>query len=570
MAERSVSIMIGGAAGQGLATVGRLLSKSLVRAGYDIVVRQDYMSRVRGGHNTFIVRVSTGNVRAPREAMDILAALNQESIDLHLDDLAEGGLVFADPALDAKGRPGLSIPFADLAPTPIFQNVAALGVLASVLGLDRDVPAGLLAETFGKKGQDVVRANHEVLDAAYAWVAEQGLGFEPLAPAPERGPRMMLGGNEAIALGALAAGVRFCSFYPMTPATSVAQNLITHGRSMGVVVEQAEDEIAAVNMAIGASFSGAKSLVPTSGGGLALMTEGVSLAGVSETPLVCVVAMRPGPATGLPTRTEQADLDLVLYAGHGEFPRAVLAPGTPAEAFELAHRAFDLAERWQSPVFVLSDQFLADSWRAVEPLDARALPPVAGPLKAWDGEGAYQRYAVTDSGVSPRVIPGFSRDLVLGDSHEHTPDGHITEDRDVRTAMQDKRLRKGCGLWQEVVAPSYEGGEAPELLLVSWGSTRGAAEEAAEDLRARGVDAASLHFSQVWPLKADQFLPRLEAAGAVVVVEGNSTGQFARLLRQEGAEVHGMVLKYDGRPFTPEWIVAALGEKGFATGEGQK
>ena len=567
MAEISVNVMIGGAAGQGLATVGQLLAKSLVRSGYEIVVRQDYMSRVRGGHNTFIIRAAAGDIRAPREDMDILVALNQETLDLHKDELVADGLVVLGDDLDAGGLPALRVPFKDLAPKPIFQNVAALGVLAATLGLDPEVPKALLAQTFAKKGDEIVARNHAVLDAAYEWQGRQELDFEPLDPAPERGPRMMIGANEAIALGALAAGVKFCSFYPMTPATSVAQNLITHGRGMGVVVEQAEDEIAAMNMAIGASFSGARSLVPTSGGGFALMTEGVSLAAVSETPLVCVVAMRPGPATGLPTRTEQADLNLVLHAGHGEFPRAILAPGTVQEAFTLAHRAFDLAERWQSPVFVLSDQFMADSFRAVEPFDARKLPEPAKPLTSWEGEGPYERYALTDSGVSPRVAPGFSETLVLGDSHEHTPDGHITEDIDMRIAQKDKRLRKGCGLWEEAVAPTYEGGEAPEVLLVSWGSTRGAAEEAAMDLRDSGVDAASLHFSQVWPLKADQFMNRLEAARKVVVVEGNGTGQFAQLLRAEGATVDAMALKYDGRPFTPEWIVATLMEQGVVGGE---
>lgn len=567
MAERAVNVMIGGAAGQGLATVGQLLAKGLVRSGYEIVVRQDYMSRVRGGHNTFIIRASTGDIRAPREDMDILVALNQETVDLHKDELALDGMVILGDDLDAGDLPHLSIPFKDLAPKPIFQNVAALGVLASALGLERDVPKLLLSQTFGKKGEEIVAKNHGVLDAAYDWLAGQALAFEPLDPAPERGPRMMLGANEAIALGAMAAGVRFCSFYPMTPATSVAQNLITHGRELGVVVEQAEDEIAAMNMAIGASYSGARSLVPTSGGGFALMTEGVSLAAVSETPLVCVVAMRPGPATGLPTRTEQADLNLVLHAGHGEYPRAILAPGTVEEAFVLAHKSFDLAERFQSPVFVLSDQFMADSFRAVEPFDARSLPEPARPLASWDGEGPYERYAVTDSGVSPRVVPGFSKTLVLGDSHEHLPDGHITEDIEIRISQKDKRLRKGCGLWEETVAPTYEGGDVPEVLLVSWGATKGAAEEAAMDLRDSGVDAASLHFSQVWPLKADQFLPRFEAARKVVVVEGNGTGQFAQLLRAEGASVDAMLLKYDGRPFTPEWIVAALMEQGIVGGE---
>ncbi|MBU1003238.1 MAG: 2-oxoacid:acceptor oxidoreductase subunit alpha [Proteobacteria bacterium] len=562
MPEKSVNIMIGGAAGQGLATVGQLLTKALIRSGYHVVVRQDYMSRVRGGHNTYIIRASVDDIRAPRESMDFLVALNQESVDLHLDELGEGGLVLCDETLDAKGRPGLAIPFNAIAPKPIFQNVAALGVLTSVLGLHRDVPAKLLGETFAKKGEALVKQNHEVLDAAYAWVKTQNRVIEPLEPVSNPVKRLMMGGNEAIAMGALAAGVKFCSFYPMTPATSVAQNLITHGRELGVVVEQAEDEIAAMNMTIGASYAGARSLVPTSGGGFALMTEGVSLAAVAETPLVCVVAMRPGPATGLPTRTEQADLNLVLYAGHGEFPRAIFAPGTVEEAFRLAHRAFDQAERYQSPVFVLSDQFLADSFRSVEPFEPRALPAPISPLKDWTGEGPYERYAVTDSGVSPRVVPGFSETLVVGDSHEHTPSGHITEDIELRIEQKQKRLRKGCGLWEDVVAPSFEGPDKPDVLLVSWGSTRGAAEEATWDLRADGVKAASLHFSQVWPLKLDQFAAVLDSAKKVVVVEGNGTGQFAALLKLAGARYDELVLKFDGRPFTPEYIVAALHKSG--------
>lgn len=562
MPEQCVNIMIGGAAGQGLATVGQLLTKALIRSGYHVVVRQDYMSRVRGGHNTYIIRASVDEILAPREAMDVLVAMNQESVDLHVDELTDKARIFGSDELDYKDHPSVGIPLKELAPKPIFYNVAALGVLASVLGIDREVPAELLAATFGKKGEAIVQQNHDVLDAAYAWVKTQDTGVPPLDPVADPVKRLMMGGNEAIALGAMAAGVKFCSFYPMTPATSVAQNLITHGRELGVVVEQVEDEIAAMNMAIGASFSGARSIVPTSGGGFALMTEGVSLAAVAETPLVCVVAMRPGPATGLPTRTEQADLNLVLYAGHGEYPRAIFAPGTVEEAFRLAHRAFDQAERYQSPVFVLSDQFLADSFRSVEPFDVRSLPEPMAPLKEWTGDGEYERYAVTESGVSPRLVPGFSDTLVVGDSHEHTPDGHITEDIEVRNEQKEKRLRKGCGLWEDTVAPSYDGPENPDLLLVSWGSTRGAAEEAARDLTADGAKTASLHFSQVWPLKLDQFSKTLESAGKVVVVEGNGTGQFAALLRLAGASYDGLVLKYDGRPFTPEYIISALMKSG--------
>lgn len=564
MAQRSISVMIGGAAGQGLATVGQLLTKSLMRSGYEILVRQDFMSRVRGGHNTFIIRTATTPILAPRESMDILVAMNQETVDLHMDELGEGGLIFCGMELDPRGHAAVQMPFADLAPKPIFQNVAALGVLASVLGLDRKVPMKLLSETFGKKGEALVKQNHDVLEGAYAWTEERKVDFKPLPAVADPPKRLMLTANDAIALGALAAGANFCSYYPMTPGTSIAQALITHGRKMGVVVEQAEDEIAAMNMVIGASYAGARPIVPTSGGGFALMTEGVSLAGVSETPLVCALAMRPGPATGLATRTEQGDLNLVVYAGHGEFPRAVYAPGTVEDFFHLTYKAFDVAERFQVQAFVLSDQYAANSLRAVIPFDVRSLPEPAAPLLKWEGAGDYERYTVTESGVSPRLVPGFGKHLVLADSHEHTPDGHMTEEIDVRNAMQQKRLRKGQGLLAEVVPPVYDGVDTPELLLVNWGSTQGAVQEAAQDLRDVGWDVATLHFSQVWPLNTAQFMDKLTSARRVVCIEGNSTGQFAALVRQvAGFTFKDLVLKYDGRTFTPEYIVRELGKLGL-------
>jgi 2-oxoglutarate ferredoxin oxidoreductase subunit alpha len=565
MAEHCVNLMIAGAAGQGLATVGQLLAKSLVRGGYEVLVRQDFMSRVRGGHNTFLIRAANFPLDAPREAVNLLMALNQESVDLHLDEMAPGGLVFADTGLDRRGAAGRGVPFGELAPKPIFQNVAALGVLAGVLGLDPAIPKALLGETFAKKGEAVVAQNHEVLDAAYAWVRAGATPFAPLPPMAAPPRRLMLTGNEALALGAMAAGANFCSYYPMTPGTSIAQAMITHGRKLGVVVEQAEDEIAAMNMGLGAAYAGARALVPTSGGGFALMTEAVSLAGVTETPIVCAVAQRPGPATGLATRTEQADLNLVLHAGHGEFPRAVFAPGTVEEFFHLTHRAFDLAERFQSPVFVLSDQYMANSYRSVAPFDPAALPAPAEPLRRWTAKEPYGRYAVTESGVSPRLLPGFTDQLVLADSHEHVASGHMSEDIEVRNTMQDKRLRKGAGLLAETVAPTWDGPEAPELLLVCWGSTRGAALEAARDLRARGRSVGVVHFAQVWPLNESQYLERIQAAGRTVCVEGNSTGQFEQLLRQQSClRMDAHIHKYDGRTFTPEYILRALDALGLA------
>lgn len=555
------SIVIGGEAGQGLVTIGDMLVRTLIRSGYEVLVAQHYMSRVRGGHNTYNIRVGTDPVLASTDAIDILVALDQRTVDEQGAAL-NSGLIILDSRLDPGAHKAVRVPFADIASRPIYENIAALGVLAALLGLDREPVERLISETFSKKGDEVVARNMSVLDAAWQWAAGQAGACEPL-PLPT-GPkgRMMLQGNEAIALGALAAGVKFCAFYPMTPATSVAQNLIDHAERMGVVVEQAEDEIAAMNMVLGASYAGARALVPTSGGGFALMTEGVSLAGVMEQPVVIVLAQRPGPATGLPTRTEQADLDLALYAGHGEFPRAILAPATVEDCFHLTYAAFDLAERFQVPAFVLTDQYLADSYRAVVPFDLDALPPLAAPDLSTDKgpEGErYKRYELTESGVSPRRVPGFSKSLVLADCHEHTEQGNITEDAGLRVAMSDKRLRKGEGVRAMSLPPRLFGDAEPELLFICWGSSEGAVVEAAQGLRAGGRRVGIMSFTQVWPLEPAQFMPLCEAATEIVCVEGNATGQFARLLQLEGVRVARTILRYDGRPLTPAWILAHLG-----------
>jgi 2-oxoglutarate ferredoxin oxidoreductase subunit alpha len=333
---------------------------------------------------------------------------------------------------------------------------------------------------------------------------------------------------------------------------------------MGLVVEQAEDEIAAINMGLGASFTGARAMVATSGGGFALMTEGVSLAAMTETPIVIVIVGRPGPATGLPTRTAQEDLEFVLHSGHGEFPRAVLTPGTVDECFHLTRKAFDLAERSQGPVFILSDQFLADSYRAVEPFDVKSLASVAGPGDLESTERPYRRYELVEGGVSPRLIPGAGPELVVADSDEHDEAGHITEDLALRSRMVEKRLAKLALLRADVAAPVLSGGDDYETLIVSWGSTAGAAAEAADILRAEGTRASALHFPQVWPLVEEQFLPALEKATRVVCVEGNATGQFARLVRRETGFAMERLGRYDGLAITPEYIVRGLPKAGGA------
>jgi 2-oxoglutarate ferredoxin oxidoreductase subunit alpha len=555
----NVNILIGGEAGQGLVTVSQILCKSLVRSGYFIVVTQSYQSRIRGGHNSFALRVSTEEIIAPQESVDFLVALDKNTVDLHRDELSSKHLVILDEAFGINGDSILRVPFKELAREG-FSNIAALGVVSSLLGLNKGLVVKTIEDFFGIAHREAAEENRAVFKRSYGWASAHAIAFEKLPSITDPPGRLMMNGNEAIALGALSAGVRFYSFYPMTPATSIGLSLAAHAEKMGLIVEQAEDEIAAINMAIGASFVGAPSMVATSGGGFALMVEGVSLAAMTETPVVIVVAQRPAPATGLPTRTEQGDLEFVLHSGHGEFPRAIFAPGTVEECFHLTRCALEQAERYQGPMFLLTDQFLADSYRAVEPIDVEKSAPVRAGVKAHIS-APYQRFAITESGISDRLLPGTTEQLVVADSDEHTEDGHITEDLTVRKQMVEKRLRKGEGIRAEVIPPELEGETDPDLLLVSWGSSKGAVKEAAAHVRSQGQKVAVLHFSQVWPLVPEHFVGHLESAAQVVCVEGNALGQLARLIRREtGFHIQKKVLRYDGLPITPGYILKELGQ----------
>ncbi len=559
MGRHDLNLLIGGEAGQGLVTIAMILTKALVRSGYFIVVTQSYQSRIRGGHNTFAIRISPAEIIASRAQVDFLVALNEETIQRHRPEMSDAGLVLVDERFAGGNDQVLKVPFQEFA-TDRSVNVAYLGILTQLLGLDEAVVFQALEDYFGAKKPEMTAANQAVFTKAVQWAEEKHLPETVrLAPATDRRERLMLNGNEAIALGAISAGVKFCAFYPMTPSTSIPLTLQAAADTMGLVVEQAEDEIAAINMAIGASYAGVPAMVATSGGGFALMVEGVSLAGMTETPVLIVVAQRPGPATGLPTRTEQGDLEFVLHAGHGEFPRAILAPGTVEECFHLSRQALFLAEKYQTPIFLLTDQFLADSYRAVAPFDIDSLETVkVGNDPAMVPE-PYRRYAFTESGISPRLLPGLSEHLVVCDSDEHTPDGHITEDLTVRRQMVDKRLRKAAGLRAEVSPPAYVGHVSPDLLLVTWGSNRGAVLEAAATLKTKGQKVAALCFSQVWPLIPEHFLDYLLSAREVVMVEGNALGQMARLIRREtGFEIRRHIRRYDGLPITPEYVLQAL------------
>ena len=412
-----LTIKIGGAAGQGLDTIGNVLSKSLLRSGFSVFSTQYYLSRIRGGHNTFQIRISDADVRAMDENVDILIALDRTSVDRHLDEMSDGVVIVDRDVveLEAEHDSIFHVPMLNIAKevggNKIYANTVAAGAAMGLLCLDLDSLNEVLTGMFVKKGQEIVDSNLRVAKAGYDYVRENyphGCKFNVSAPGT-KGDRMLIAGNEAAGLGALAAGVQFMSAYPMTPSTGVLNYVAGHAGEFGVVVEQAEDEIAALNMALGASFTGARSMVTTAGGGFSLMVEALGLAGITETPVLIFLAQRPGPATGLPTMTEQGDLLFALHAAQGEFPRCILAPGTPDECFYMVAEAFNIAEKYQIPVFVMSDQYLADSLFTCNRFDISKIAIERHLLSDQElrtKHGDYRRYKFTPNGISPRALPG--------------------------------------------------------------------------------------------------------------------------------------------------------------------
>ena len=556
------TFMIAGEAGQGVQTIGFILSRVFARSGYHVYSDQDYESRVRGGHNFFRIRIKDDEVGAIRESLDLLLALNEESVNLHRGELVEEGVVVFDrgKAGELEGRKIFGVPLGELAEkeagNKIMANSVALGACLGLVGFGLNAAEALIREAFGGKG---VEANIKALHAGYKFTQKNfPEHFNlPLGRNGQNG-KLLLNGHEALSLGAIAAGCKFMAAYPMTPASSIMEYLSSKARDMDLVVIQPEDEISAVNMAIGAGFAGVRSMTATSGSGFCLMVEGLGLAGLTETPIVIVDAQRPGPAVGLPTRTEQGDLQFVLYAHHGDFPRAVMAPANAEEAFYMTVKAFNLAEKYQIPVLILTDHLLASSFQTVPDFDFRKVRIDRGELYDPERHGKpahYMRHQLTDSGISPRAFPGLSEALVVTDSDEHGEDGHLMEDAEMRTRQVDKRLRKLERLKKEIAPPLTYGAEKPEITLISWGSTYGAVREAVDILNAEGWKINMLQIGDLWPFPVDSVSRALNQAGKTYVVEGNASGQLARLIRTEtGIAVDGKILKYDGRPFTPLWI----------------
>lgn len=560
-----LTIKIAGEAGQGLQTIGGLLSKAFSRKGLNVFANQALQSRIRGGHNWFQIRVSNQRVLAPVDTTDILIALDKES-NYHSKELTRNSITIFDSTLApievSKGLK-LDIPLEktakDAGGTKLMSNTVAVGAVLGILELDINVLFDLLRESFGAKGKEIAEANIKVAQAGYNFTYRKiSQNRIPSLKDASGAKKMLVGGSEAVALGALAAGCKFISAYPMSPSTGIMTYLASKEDEFAVVVEQSEDEIASINIALGASFAGARAMTASSGGGFALMVEGLSLLGMTETPLVIVDAQRPGPATGLPTRTAQEDLEYAIFTGHGETPRAVLAPRTIEDAFYETVKAFNLAEKYQIPVIILSDQFIADSLLTIDKLDVDNIKIERNILSDEQLRNIkdYKRYAITKSGISPRALPGNPYGLVVADSDEHDEAGHITEDVEhTRPEMVKKRNRKNIGLLKEMAPPSRYGPKDAKNILVGWGSTYGPLREAVDILNPEKEKVCLVHFNEVWPLNKKYF-DFLEKAEFVCVVENNFRGQFAHLIAATtGKIIENRINKFNGLPFSALEIV---------------
>ncbi len=569
---QDVSIVMCGAAGQGIQTVEQLLVGIFKNAGYNVYATKEYESRVRGGSNSTELRVSDSRVSAMVDRIDILIPFDKAAVEHLRSRIVSETLIIADQ--DSFGtvsnlpQEPVLLPFKAKAVeigSRLYTNVVAVGAITGLFGLDLSVGEDILQQKFAPKGSELVDENIKALHAGNALGIrlreERDMSF--LMPrSADVADEILLNGNQAVALGAIAGGCNFISAYPMSPSTGVLEMLSGLSHEFGILVDQAEDEIAAMNKAVAAWFAGARAIVSTSGGGFDLMTEGLSMAGIMESPLVVHLAQRSGPATGLPTRTAQEDLNLAVYGGHGEFCRLVYAPGTIAQAFRITQQAFNIADRYQIPVFILTDQDFVDSYYNTPTLE---LSELRNEHRFVETDDDYVRYRLTEDGISPRGVPGFGNGLVRADSDEHDERGHITEDLEhVRPAMVEKRLHKRRHLLEGVLEEpeQYPEGKA-DSYVICWGSNRNVVKEALELLPSPGL--AMLHFHQVFPLHPSA-AERLATAKKTIILENNATGQFANLLKihaDHDIPAQGRYLRYSGKPWSVEEVVDILHKEGF-------
>jgi len=582
---QEVTIGIAGAAGDGLDKSGDTLAKICGRLGLFVYAYNSYQSIIRGGHIWLKLRVGDKKVLNHGDRLTVLIALNQDSLERHASEVDEGGaIVFngdrlkCDPALVRKGVQVLPIPIAELtaevvkthgALAPVMQNTIALGAALALSKLGLEEANQVLQDTFGHKGEKVVGLNQSVLKIGYDYANKECESVTTDWTFSKK-KRPFLTGNEAIAIAAYAAGCKFYSAYPMTPASSILHWMSTNSRKTGIVVKQGEDELAVINMAIGAGIAGARSMCATAGGGFALMTEAMGMAGIMEVPVVAVEVQRGGPSTGLPTKTEQADLYQVYGASQGEYPRLIVCPRDIEDAYACTVEAFNMADKYQLPVTIMSDLLLSEHHEHVDQADMPAEVKVdrGEIVKEWsEDQGKFKRFQFTESGISPRALPGTANTIFTNASDDHDEESILISDMftspPVRRKIMEKRMRKVDNMLKELAPPKLEGGPADaDVTIVCWGSTAGVVSEAVEMLNANGVKANFLCIKYIYPFHAKEVTEILSKAKKKISVEVNFTSQMARYLRSEtGIAMDAHINKYDGEPFEPKEVMNLVKEK---------
>jgi 2-oxoglutarate ferredoxin oxidoreductase subunit alpha len=558
--KHDVSIVLCGQAGQGIQTIQQVLTKMLILEGYNVYTTKEYMSRVRGGNNSTEIRVSSEQVSGFTDRVDIFVPLDAGAVEHMEKRITENTIIIGNEELVPDKYSYLNIPFGKIAQgigNKIYANTVAISLVLALFKGNQENLHAFIKEKFAKKTQKTIDDNIKAAQEGFRLgneLVQNGLHIEVTKNEDVKN-QIFLSGTDAVGMGAIAGGCNFICSYPMSPSTGVLVFLSGHAQEFGIVAEQAEDEIAAINMGLGAWFAGARAIATTSGGGLALMSEGMSLAGIMESPMVLHIAQRPGPGTGLPTRTGQEDLNLALYSGHGEFPRAIFAPGTLEDGFYLTQHAFNLADRYQVPVFILTDQYYVDTYYNTEHFDTSKLTVEKHIVET---DEAYKRYRITSDGVSPRGIPGHGHGLVCLDSDEHDERGNVTESHDIRIAMNEKRLKKHDRLVEACLEPEFIGeNKEYTVIIITWGSPFPTVKEAYQEVlkRTGRTDIAVLHYKQVYPIHPDTE-SLLKKANVIISIEGNATGQFTNLVTQStGVVINDRILKFNGLQFSVEELV---------------
>ena len=574
MIVNNIEVLFGGQAGDGSLTTGDLIATVFKRMGLDVYTFKDFPSRIRGGHTNYVIRAGEHPHYGMADYVDAMVAFDLECVEKHIDEMRPGGFVIFDNTseqlTDAVRRDDVhfyEVPLAKIAKEQLglelVRNTISLGVLGELISMDPAIVRDLVTRQYERKGEKIVAQNIGAIEAGEKYVRENhprpsGYG---LRARPDVN-RLIMMGNDAIGYGALVAGCRFMAGYPITPATDVLEWMAKHAPKYGGVVVQAEDELAAINMVIGAAWAGTRAMTATSGPGQALMTEGIGLAGVTETPVVIIECARAGPSTGMPTKTEQSNLNHLIFSGHGEIPKVVLAPGTVEESFYIAVAAFNLAEKYQLPVFILSEQALCQSKETIPKLDLTVVRVDRGKLHH-NGAltfGEYKRYEFTEDGVSPRAIPGTEGGMHLVPGSEHSDAGVITEDARNRVRIMDKRMKKLESMKSELPKANILGDRSAKVAFIGYGSNRGPIAESQDRLAEMGVPTRFMQLRTLWPFPEDEVRDFVKGAQHVFVVENNMTGQVERLVRYVTGPLPHMhrILKYSGRPFRPIEIIETV------------